>query len=470
LNPKNSTPLPEKVTTKKHPPGDRSPDLVIIGGGITGLSAAYMAAGAGKKVTVIEAGRHFGGLLSTFEIGGNRLEYYYHHFFTHDRELHWLINELGLKEKLFYRKTSMGVYNRGKIYRFDTPLDLLRFRPISFFDKIRFGLTSIYLGKIARWKNNENTASLAWFSKWAGKSTTASLWAPLLKIKFGPFAPAVPLSWMIGRMRQRMNSRKGGDERLGYLEGSLQLLLDTLLEKLKQLNVELVPNAPVEKITFENNRVTAVSTPLSRYTGKNFLFTIPGTHLAPLLEKEQPQLAQRLSSIQYFGAVCVILELSQPLSDIYWLNIADEGFPFGGIIEHTNFIAEREYNGSHIAYLSRYFAGEEAIAAMTEEEIREMMIKQLPKIYPGFDKKQIKNSFVFRTNTAATVCDLNFSEKVPGCKTETDNLYIANMSHVYPDERSTNNSIKIAAEALRCMGISTGVPEKTNSLSGKIGF
>jgi protoporphyrinogen oxidase len=275
---------------------------------------------------------------------------------------------------------------------------------------------------------------------------------------------------MIGRMRQRMNSRKSGDERLGYLEGSLQLLLDTLLEKLKQLNVELVPNAPVEKITFENNRVTAINTPFSNYTGKNFLFTIPGTYLAPLLEKEQPQLARRLSSIQYFGAVCVILELSQPLSDIYWLNIADEGFPFGGIIEHTNFIAEREYNGSHIAYLSRYFAGEEAIASMTEEEIKGMMIKQLPKIYPGFDNSRIKNSFVFRTNTAATVCDLNFSEKVPGCKTEIDNLYIANMSHVYPDERSTNNSIKIAAEALRCMGISTGVPEKTNSLSGKIGF
>ncbi|MCA1747101.1 MAG: NAD(P)/FAD-dependent oxidoreductase [Bacteroidales bacterium] len=462
--------MSETVTTKKHIPGDRSPDLVIIGGGITGLSAAYMAAVAGKKVTVIEAGENFGGLLSTFEIGGNRLEYYYHHFFTHDRELHWLINELGLKEKLIYRKTSMGVYNRGKIYHFDTPLDLLRFRPINFIDKIRFGLTSIYLGKIARWKKNEDIACINWFSKWAGKSTTSALWSPLLKIKFGPYASQVPLSWMIGRLRQRMNSRKSGDERLGYLEGSLQLLLDTLLQKLTALGVELVPNAPVEKITFENNRVTAVRTPLSQYTGNNFLFTIPGTYLSRLLENEQPQLAQRLSNIRYFGAVCVILELSQPLSDIYWLNIADKDFPFGGIIEHTNFIAEREYNGSHIAYLSRYFAGEEAIASMTEAEIKELMIKYLPKIYPGFDKRQIKNSFVFRTNTAATVCDLNFSEKVPGCKTETDNLYIANMSHVYPDERSTNNSIKIAAEAMRCMGIPTTIPEKSNSLSGKIGF
>ncbi|MEX0982232.1 MAG: NAD(P)/FAD-dependent oxidoreductase [Bacteroidales bacterium] len=462
--------MAETISTKRNPSAKKHPDLVIIGGGITGLSAAYMAAAAGKKVTVIEAGKKFGGLLSTFEIGGNRLEYYYHHFFTHDRELHWLINELGLKEKLFYRKTSMGVYNNGKIYRFNSPLDLLRFNPVNYFDKIRFGLTSIYLGKLADWRKNEHLPCIDWFRKWAGKSTTSALWSPLLKIKFGPYASKVPLSWMIGRLRQRMNSRKSGDERLGYLEGSLQLLLDTLLERLMQMNVELVPNAPVKNITFENNRVTTVRTPLSQYTGNNFLFTIPGTYLARLLENEQPQLARSLGNIQYFGAVCVILELSQSLSDIYWLNIADEGFPFGGIIEHTNFIAECNYNGSHIAYLSRYFAAEEEIASMTEAEINELMIKYLPKIYPGFDKKQIKNSFVFRTNTAATVCDLNFSDKVPTCKTETVNLYIANMSHVYPDERSTNNSIKIAAEAMRCMGIPTTIHEKSNSLSGKIGF
>lgn len=58
--------------------------IIIIGGGITGLSAAYFAAKDGAKVTVLEASDAFGGLLKTFEIGNNRLEYYYHHFFTHN--------------------------------------------------------------------------------------------------------------------------------------------------------------------------------------------------------------------------------------------------------------------------------------------------------------------------------------------------------------------------------------------------
>jgi protoporphyrinogen oxidase len=166
----------------------------------------------------------------------------------------------------------------------------------------------------------------------------------------------------------------------------------------------------------------------------------------------------------------LILELNKPLSSIYWLNIADEGFPFGGVIEHTNFIDPNKYGGSHIAYLSRYFAMEEKIASMDNDEIKEMMTRHLPTIYPGFQAEWVKKIYLFRTNTAATVCDLNFSIKVPNCKTPIINMFIANMSHVYPDERSTNNSIRIAANACKVMGINSDYIPKTNSLSGKIGF
>jgi len=446
------------------------PDLVIIGGGITGLSAAYIAAKKGQKVTVIEATSSFGGLLSTFQIGGNRLEHYYHHFFTHDEELNWLIKDLGIQDKLFYKKTTMGVFKNGKIYNFNSLFDLLQFKPIHFIDKIKFGLTSLYLGKIADWKKYEHISCMAWFEKWAGSSTTSSLWAPLLAIKFGPFASKVPLSWMIGRLRQRMNSRKNGDERLGYLDGSLQVLLDTLLEKLKEMNVELVKESPIDKINFDSNAINSVMKGDRIYRGKNYLFTIPGTILSKMLVNEQPEFAKSLSEIKYFGAICVILELNKPLSTIYWLNIADADFPFGGIIEHTNFIDKEKYNGSHIAYLSRYFAMDEKIATLSEEEVKELMIQQLYKIYPDFESSCLKNVFIFRTNTAATVCDLNFSQKVPQCQTKIDNMFIANMSHVYPDERSTNNSIKIAMEALKLLGVDSDLAKQTNSLSCKIGF
>lgn len=445
-------------------------DLIVIGGGITGLSAAYIAAKEGKNVTILESGKVFGGLLNTFELNGSRLEYYYHHFFTHDAELNWLIKDLGIEDKLFFKKTSMGVFRKGKIFEFNSAFDLLRFKPINFVDKIRFGVTSLFLGKLGNWEKYENVSCWEWFEKYAGKSTTEALWAPMLKIKFGPFAKQVPLAWMIGRMRQRFNSRKNGDERLGYLSGSLHVLLEALLKKLKEMNVELLNNSPVDNVMIESGTMKGISADEKEYYAKDYLFTIPGPQIHELIKEKSTALARKVNQVKYFGAVCVILELNRPLSSIYWLNVADEGFPFGGVIEHTNFINPKEYEGSHLAYLSRYFAHKEEISSMTNDQIKTLMIEALPRLFKEFDESWLKNVHVFRTNTAATVCDLNFSKKVFECKTEIENLYIANMTHVYPDERSTNNSIRVAAEACKTMGINSTFVPTNNSLSGQLGF
>ena len=444
--------------------------IIIVGGGITGLSAAYIAAKSGRKVRVIEAKEQFGGLLNTFPIGGNRLEFFYHHFFTHDVELLWLLRELKLEDQIIWDNTQMGIYRNKKIYSFNSPTDLLKFKPISFFGKIRFGLTSFFLGKFADWQIKEGISALDWFYKYAGKSVTDSIWKPLLDIKFGPYANEVPLSWMIGRLRQRMNSRKKGAEQLGYLDGSLQILLDALLKELKDLGVELISGAPVLELIIENQTLNGIITEKGIFKNGDFLFTIPTVFLTRLLEKEAPKYAQKLNQIEYFGAVCTILEMKKPLSDFYWLNIADSGFPFGGVIEHTNLINAKNYNHSHIAYLSRYFASTEPIYEMTNEEISELMVEKIKIIFPDFDFHDLIKIHVFRTNTAATVCDKFFSKKIPKCKSPIRNLFLSNMAHVYPDERSANNSIRIAAEACKVMGISAEIIPQNASLSGKIGF
>ena len=107
---------------------------------------------------------------------------------------------------------------------------------------------------------------------------------------------------------------------------------------------------------------------------------------------------------------------------------------------------------------------------MGNKEIEAMMIPPLKKIYPNFTESQIEIVYTFKTHSAATVCDLNFSKKVPQCKTEIDKLYIANMNHIYPDERSTNNAIRVAAEACKSMGMNADFVPKNASLAGKIGF
>ncbi len=445
-------------------------DLLVVGGGITGLCVAYIAAKSGRKVCLLEKDKEFGGLLRTFEVGGNQLEFYYHHFFVQDKELQWLVKELGIEKELVYHETKMGIYTQGKIHDFSNSRDLLKFKSLSFFDKIRFGLSSIYLGKYGKWQNNENVPAYKWFKKYTGEKVTKTIWAPLLKVKFGKYFDKVPLAWMIGRLQQRMQSRKSGEEKLGYVKGSLNVLLQRLLDELQNLGVELINNVTIEELIVENNEMKGVQTSSKEYLAKKVVFTIPSPYMVNLVKRHNQELSQKLQEIKYFGAVCTILELKQKLSDIYWLNIAEEGYPFGGIIEHTNFISPENYNGNHIVYLSRYFTQDESIASMTQEQIKELMLTKLKQIYPFLNDDWVRKVHVYKTNTAATVCDLNFSNKVNSVRTSIDGLYIVNMAHVYPDERSVNNSIRIAANTCKLMGIETEFIPKGNNLAGSIGF
>ena len=109
-------------------PGQQhQPRVVVVGGGFSGLAAAYELTLRGLRPVILEAEPDIGGLAATFELGGTRIERFYHHWFTNDRHVIELVSELGRESDVIYRRTRTGMYFANKIYRLSTPLDVLRF-------------------------------------------------------------------------------------------------------------------------------------------------------------------------------------------------------------------------------------------------------------------------------------------------------------------------------------------------------
>ena len=444
--------------------------IIIIGGGITGLTSAYIAVKNNFEVVLVEASNKPGGLLSSFDIGGTKLEKFYHHFFTHDKELMWLLDELDLRDRLIFNKTTMGVFRDGKIYNFNSPLDLFEFKPFNIIDILRFGLTSIYLALFSDWKKMENIPAIEWFEKYSGKKITDTIWRPLIEGKFGPYSSKLPISWMVGRLAQRFKSREKGDEKLGYLNGSFEVLVTTIVKKLQEMGVTFYTDFTVKKITSNKTNVVSISNGEIEIFGDSFLFCTPTNVTSSLFSSINSEFSNKLSKVKYFGALCVIVELKNRFSDIYWLNIAEKDISFVGIIEQTNFIPKENYNNSNIIYLTKYYDNDSFYGNSPLEEIQELMLCDLKKIKPTFSTNEILSVRTFRTNTAAVVCDLNFSKKVPKYRTPFDNTFIASIVHVYPDERSANNSIRVAKYVCKDMGMDvTFIPTGT-SLAGEIGL
>ena len=279
-----------------------SAKVAVLGAGFTRLTTAYKLAKAGHQVCVFEKESRAGGLARGFKLPGWNwyLEENYHHLFASDTEAIELIKEVGLADKLFFKKPVTEVYyqsqehkntrtqeqkfpavilklsavilklsavilnliqnlyrpqikfgmtkkrklfnNPRSIFPLDTPLNFLSFPHLSFIDKMRAGAALGYLKFTPSWQHLERITAKQWILKYMGRRVWKILWEPLFINKFGKSGDKVPASWFWARIKKR-------SQKLGYIKGGFQVLADELVEEIKKLGGEVRFNSEIKKIT-----------------------------------------------------------------------------------------------------------------------------------------------------------------------------------------------------------------------------
>ena len=236
----------------------------VIGGGAAGLAAAFELLRQGHDAEVFERAPFLGGQASTFDVGGGRLERGYHHLFTSDTDMVWLIHELGLGPKLAWIPSKVGLYHSGRIWPFATPTDLLRFSAISLVDRMRLGLVTLALRRRRDWRSLENATAAEWLSRWVGRRAYQAVWEPLLRGKFGRYYDQIGMTWFWGKIALRLASRGRslGGERLGYPMGSFGEVFDTLGDRVRAMGGAVHTSAEVARVVVEEGRAVGLDVQL----------------------------------------------------------------------------------------------------------------------------------------------------------------------------------------------------------------
>ena len=132
-----------------------------------------------------------------------------------------LIEEIGLGDKLAWLESKVGLYHGGKVWDFGTPMDLLRFKPLSLAQRLRVGFWTFLLQKTTNWRKFEQVTAREWLSRHMGQRAYEVIWEPLLRGKFGEHHDQVSMTWLWGKIYLRVASRGKGlqKERLGYPYG-----------------------------------------------------------------------------------------------------------------------------------------------------------------------------------------------------------------------------------------------------------
>lgn len=414
----------------------------IVGAGFTGLTAAFRLVNQGFKVELFEASDFVGGLAGGFSLKDWNwsVEYFYHHIFTNDHEIINLSREIG-KPAVFFRPLT-SLYFQGSVYPFDSPTHLLKFPHLSVTDKLRMAATLGFIKLNPIWKPLERVYAHEFLAKTMGNKGYKAIWEPLLQEKFGPWSKEVSAAWFWARIQKRTS-------RLGYFKGGFQSIADRLKKIITSNGGIIHLKNPVLEVK-RKGKVLMINSKKGERRFEKVLMTSNTSTLLKIVKNLPLNYRRDLLKLKYLDSLVVILVLDdQLMKDVYWLNIIDQELPFVVMVEHTNMINPKFYGNKHIIYLGAYLPSTHEYLKLSQSELLRLAIKQMKKISSSFKEKSIVSSFIFHKRDTQPVIPRFYSLQIPDFVTPINNLFLANMSMVYPWDRGTNYAVELGERAAK---------------------
>lgn len=434
--------------------------VVVIGAGAMGLAAAYRAAKNGHDVDLVEAAREPGGMAGHFDFAGVSLERFYHFVCKTDYPTFALLEELGIRHKLKWRKTSMGFFNGDRLYRWGDPIALLRFPLLNPIEKLRYGLFAFTCVRRNAWPALEQESAKNWIVRWCGSSVYNFLWKPLFDHKFYEYADNISAAWIWTRIRRIGRSRRSiFQEELGYIEGGSITLVNALMDAIRNYGGRVHLGHPAQEVLTEldqrgGRRVAGVRTGTPEGSTRHFSAdAVISTAPTPLVSRLVPDLPEewklRYEAIHNIGVICVIFKLARSVTPHFWVNISEPDLEIPGIIEFTNL---RDIGGGSILYVPYYMPVTQPRFSWPDDRLLDEAFECLRRVNPSLTRADIVATKVARLRYGQPICEPGFASKIPPIQTPIVGLQIADTCYYYPEDRGIAESVRLGSEMASRVG------------------
>lgn len=413
-------------------------DVVVVGGGLSGLGSAYFLSKNGFNVLLLEKDTELGGLCRSYDLGNYSIERFYHHAIPYYKTFLEILDELKIGNLLEWKNASLGFYLNEKTHVADNLINMLFF-PLSFPDKIKMASLLLKIKLTKDVSRLDNVKVKDWLIKAGGNNLYKSFFLPLLKGKYGETFEKASAAWFLERIKLR-STRSFGGEKLGYMKYGFRSLIEKLEEKILK-NGKIYTNTSVENIKRAGNEFI-ISTQKRKFRSKNVIFTASAKELLKMCNLPKDY-SDNLQKINYQGTLCVLFSLKNQLQNVYWLNFISGNLSFVALIEHTNFHNIPEYNNEHLVYIPIYVQNQsDPLWKKDDKYVVNMLINDLKKIFPNFNENDINWWKIERDKYTAPIYNLGYMKNIPEIKTPIKGLYLGGLALSYP-ERTMDSALII---------------------------
>ncbi|MBK7107159.1 MAG: NAD(P)/FAD-dependent oxidoreductase [Ignavibacteriae bacterium] len=422
-------------------------NIVVIGGGIAGLASAQKLAKDGYNVTLLEANNQLGGLGTFFKHNDLWIDKFYHCQMPSDDPLLKLIDDVGISDQLYWKPTRMGFIVDGKRYSFNTPIDLLKFKPISFIERLRFGIVSLSLRYLGKGKDLDNLPIEKWFKKLYGANVWNKILKQLFLSKFGDHSGNLPSLYIWQRLGREKNVATRG-----YMKCGMKGFIDAIESNIKSNGGKVLVNSPVKKLV-QNEKGIDVILENQTINADWVISTIPIPLFADLVKDSNLNDKFSDPNLTYQGVVNAMFFLKRPLDNFYWTPVVNSNTEFDGVVEMTELVEKSQYGNMNMVYVMKYCSRNSDLFKEDEKSIAERWKKQLLNLYPdlNFNESDISDIKIFKAPFVEPIYPLGYSTIKPDLHLKGTNILLATSAQVYPNITSWNASTGLVENVLELL-------------------
>ncbi len=446
-------------------------EIVILGGGLAGLSAGSVLSGAGRSLMLLESEPDVGGLSKTVTYNGFRFDLGGHRFITKKKKIERFVNDLLEGDSLTVIRKSR-IYMRNK--SFDYPL-----KPSNALFGLGIATTlkavSDYGRERARnfFSPSVNISLEDWVVSNFGRTIFNIYFKDYSEKVWGLGCDEISMEWVSQRIKglslgaaikNAFFKFTGKDidtlaDEFIYPSMGIGVISDRLKAGIEEKN-SVLTNTSVRQVNHEDLLVRSIIAENCKdsydIAGREFVSSIPLTKLVQMLNPSAPDdILDAASRLKYRDLVVVTIMLDRDrVSDLTWIYLPEKDIPLGRIHEPKNWSLSMAPEGkTHLVCEYFCFKGD-GIWNSSDEELRNITVHHLEKL--GFIKeREVKDSCVVRVPKAYPLFEVGYREhyeKILRYLDNFKNLYIAGrngMFRYYNMDYAMESGIDVAEQILK---------------------
>ncbi|MCM8774077.1 MAG: FAD-dependent oxidoreductase [Candidatus Omnitrophica bacterium] len=389
--------------------------VVILGGGIAGLSAGFKLVLDGIPVEIIEAEDEVGGLARTIEYKGFYFDLGGHRFFTEDKEIMDFVKGI-MKDNLLHLKRKSEIWFNNHYLKY--PLEIM-----DLFQKIEakrfFKYVKDYL---LRGSSKYHPLTFRdWVVGEFGEALYNDYFGPYTKKFWGIEPTEISADWARERIPliratdllvdKFFSSHRSFIKHFYFPKRGIGEIARRIAREIEKRGGKIICGGRVKEVVIENNRIIAVLSNKGYIEGDFFISTLPITELVRFINNNEI-ISRSTQSINFRSLIILnILIKGENINNNQWIYFPNPNILFHRIQMPFNWSSLMVPEGKSSLSLEIACKKGDNIYNLSTQDIFDRCISDLKDI--GFDiRDRVEDYFIVKVPWAYPIYKLGYEKSL----------------------------------------------------------